>query len=220
MMYLPESFRETRPAEIKRILEDFPLATLITWSHTGLDATHLAFLIDSKSDRIHRLRGHIAKKNPLHRTIRNGTDVLVVYRAEDSYISPNWYPAKEQTQQAVPTWNYQAIHIYGQICFTENPTFIRRVVGELTNKHELNIGESPPWKLGNARSPFIQQMISSVVGIEINVGKIEAKSKLSQNRTEVDFDGVRINLRRLHKTNIACAMDALKQDLEFETTIL
>ena len=219
-MYLPESFRETRPHEIKRIIEHFPLATLVSWSRNGLDANHIPFLVDFEANGIQRLRGHIARKNPLYDTVRNGTDVLVVYRAEDSYISPNWYPTREPTQQVVPTWNYQAIHIYGKIQFTEDPKFIRGVISQLTKEHEKSIGENPPWKLGDAPSSFINQMISSVVGIEISVEKIEAKSKLSQNRTEVDFDGVKNKLHVLNKRGIACAMDSLKPDLKFETTAL
>lgn len=213
-MYLPESFKETRLYEIKKIIESFPLATLVTWSDRGLDANHLPFLVDFGASSIQRIRGHIAKKNPLYGNAKDGMDVLIIYRAEDSYISPNWYPTKALTQQAVPTWNYQAVHIYGKIQFTEDPKFIRGVVAQLTKEHERNIGEADPWKLSNAPSTYIDEMISSVVGIEVDVDTIEAKSKLSQNKAEVDFDGVREKLHTLNRRSIAHAMDSLKLEGE------
>ena len=95
-MYLPEHFLEKDIDEIKRIIKEFPLATLITSSTNGLEANHLPFLVDFKNNAPQTLLGHIAIGNLIYKNIRNNEEVLVVYKAEDSYISPNWYPSKKK----------------------------------------------------------------------------------------------------------------------------
>jgi transcriptional regulator len=131
-MYLPEHFVETDINEIKRIIKDFPLATLITSSANRLEANHLPFLVDFKNNTPQSLLGHIAIGNPIYQNNKDNEEVLVVYKAEDSYISPNWYPTKKVNHKVVPTWNYQSLHFYGKIKFLKDIKSLLKIVGKLT----------------------------------------------------------------------------------------
>ena len=109
-MYIPEHFAESRLDELHRIMRAHPLAMLCTSGPQGLDANHLPFLLDADSGPHGRLIGHVARANPLWQSVAPGSEVLVVFRGADGYVSPNWYPSKHETHRAVPTWNYEVVH--------------------------------------------------------------------------------------------------------------
>ena len=178
-MYLPEHFVETDINEIKRIIKDFPLATLITSSANRLEANHLPFLVDFKNNTPQSLLGHIAIGNPIYQNNKDNEEVLVVYKAEDSYISPNWYPTKKVNHKVVPTWNYQSLHFYGKIKFLKDIKSLLKIVGKLTKIYEMQVEESDPWTIKQAPKDFIKEKLSNIVGIQIDITKILAKSKLA-----------------------------------------
>lgn len=185
-MYVPEHFLETRPDEIRRIIELHSLGTLVTHSAIGLDANQIPFeLVEIDGER-GILRAHVARANPVWQEVDNDSDALVVFRATESYISPNWYPSKHETHRLVPTWNYQVVNVYGKIRFTEEEKFLRAVVGRLTLIHEMNAEGERAWRMGDAPPDYIATMLQAIVGIEIAFTRIIAKSKLSQNRDERD----------------------------------
>ena len=111
-------FKENRPEEITRIIENFPLAMLVVNSKNGFIANHLPLLVNKSSKKEIELIGHIARANSLYKEIDNNDDVLVIFRSEDAYISPNWYPSRKNREH-VPTWNYQAVHLHGNITFSK-----------------------------------------------------------------------------------------------------
>ena len=117
-MYVPEHFKEKRPEEITRIIENFPLAMLVVNSKNGFIANHLPLLVNKSSKKKIELIGHIAKANSLYKEIDNNDDVLVIFRSEDAYISPNWSQSRKNREH-VPTWNYQAVHLHGNITFSK-----------------------------------------------------------------------------------------------------
>lgn len=102
-MYVPDHFRETRTEEIRRIIEQYALGTLVTHGSAGLDANQIPFELAELSGDTGVLRAHVARANPLWQEVENDSDVLVVFRAMDAYISPNWYPSKHETHRLVPT---------------------------------------------------------------------------------------------------------------------
>src|SRR4051794_8218433 len=106
-MYIPPHFAETRPSELHRIIETHPLGVLVTSGPNGLVANHLPFELEASSGPNGTLRGHVARANPLWQEVSNGSEVLVVFRGVDGYISPNWYPTKHEAHRQVPTWNYE-----------------------------------------------------------------------------------------------------------------
>lgn len=205
-MYLPEHFLEKDINEIKRIIKEFPLATLITSSANGLEANHLPFLVDFKNNALQNLLGHIAIGNPIYQNIKDNEEVLVVYKAEDSYISPNWYPTKKENHKVVPTWNYQSVHLYGKIKFLKDIKSLLKIVGKLTKLYETQVGESDPWTIKQAPKDFMNEKLSNIIGIQIKITKILAKSKLNQNRDAIDFNSVKNKMLEKNKNMLHKAM--------------
>ncbi len=185
-MYMPDHFREDDAEEISRLMAAHPLAALVTLSPDGLEANHIPILADGPQ----RLIGHIAMNNPMHRNVAEGADVMVIFGGQNSYISPNWYPTKAENHKSVPTWNYQAVHVHGKISFRHDEKFKRGVVGRLTTHFERSLNGDKAWRVSDAPADYMEMMLANIVGFEIAITRIEAKSKLSQNREKVDFDSV------------------------------
>jgi transcriptional regulator len=193
-MYLPEHFSETRPDHIQRIIRENPLGMLVTCSTTGLDANHIPFEFDSARGELGTLQAHVARANPVWTDFPDGADVMVVFRGPHGYISPNWYPSKHETHRQVPTWNYEVVHAYGRMRIVDDEKFLRGLVARLTRYHEAS--EPKPWKMGDAPRDYINQMLQAIVGIEVEVLRLEGKRKLGQNRDARDADGA---VRALHE---------------------
>ena len=208
-MYTPEHFNEKDINEIKKIVDGYPLATLFTSGSKGFSANHIPFMVDFNTDGSHTILGHIARENQLFRENKNGDEALVVYKAQDAYISPNWYPTKKTTHKVVPTWNYQAVHFYGKISFFEDRKSLLGVVGRLTKLHEKKSDEKLPWNINDAPEEFITGKLLAIVGIKIDVIKFEAKSKLSQNKEDIDFNSVKNKMRQKMKKSMFSAMEKL-----------
>ena len=135
-MYIPAHFAETRPEELHRVIREYPLGMLVTHGSTGLDADHIPMEFDGGVGEHGSLTGHVARANTLWQRCPTGTPVMVVFRATDAYISPNWYPRKHETHRQVPTWNYEVVHAHGTITVHDDERYVRRVVAQLTRRHE------------------------------------------------------------------------------------
>ena len=194
-MYLPDHFEETRAEELSRTIESNPFGTMIMNGPFGLDANHVPFLLDETTDG-KKLLAHVARANPLLIEAKNGDEALVIFRAGDTYISPNWYPSKHADHRQVPTWNYRVVHVHGRLYFRDNERFVRSVVARLTRIHELRSGSLRPWKMTDSSREYIDEMISKIVGIEIEITKMVGKWKLSQNKEERDRVGAAEQLRK------------------------
>ncbi|MBT6566086.1 MAG: FMN-binding negative transcriptional regulator [Candidatus Puniceispirillum sp.] len=194
-MYIPIHFDEQRDSEIENIVASFPLATLVAHNAQGLLANHIPLLLETDADGHKSLIGHIAKANDMHRVISQSSDVLAIFRAEDAYISPNWYPSKAEHHKVVPTWNYQIVHFHGNITFTDDVKFLRSVVGKLTSLFEQRVNGDKAWKMRDAPRDFMDAQIASIIGLKISVSRCEAKSKMSQNKSSEDINSVRGKLR-------------------------
>ncbi len=189
-MYLPEIFRENDENSIAQLVSFFPLAVLIAQTYSGLEAHHIPIFADGKLSAKARLLGHIAKQNDLHEKISQNSPVLAVFSSENGYISPNWYPTKQLHHKHVPTWNYQAVHISGQITFLHDDKSKRAVVGRLTQIFERQLHQDKAWKMADAPADYMAEMLDNIVAFSIEITAIQAKSKLSQNRQKQDFDQV------------------------------
>ena len=202
-MYTPAHFSETRTEELHRIIREHPLGMLVTYAQ-GLDANHIPFEFDPASGPCGTLRAHIARNNPLWKEVPDGAEVLVVFRGVEGYISPNWYPSKHETHRQVPTWNYEVVHAHGRLKFFDDEKFVRGVVARLTRRHEAT--EPHPWKMGDAPVDYMDQMVSMVVGMEIEILRLEGKRKISQNRVPSDIDNAARQLQALGQEELAKAM--------------
>jgi len=186
-VYLPAHFAESRPATIRQLLRDHPLGCLVNQGPEGLDANHIPFEVDGQDDTIVTLKAHIARANPLWQDLREGAEVLVVFSGPQAYVSPNGYPSKHETHRQVPTWNYQVVHVHGHIVFRHDEAFLRGLLARLTRVNEAV--EPKPWRMGDSAPDFIDGMLKAIVGLEIRVSRVVAKSKLSQNKEMRDRVG-------------------------------
>lgn len=205
-MYLPAHFEETRPEELRRLIAAYPLGALVTMGPAGLDANHVPFEFHPEEGERGRLLAHVARSNPVWKELHDGAEVLVIFRAADAYISPNWYPSKHELHRQVPTWNYQAVHVHGKAHVRDDERFVRGVVARLTRNNEGNTGSARPWKMTDSSPDYIDQMLAAIVGIEIDITKIVGKWKLSQNKEERDRIGAAAELERRGAQGLAEAM--------------
>jgi transcriptional regulator len=108
-------------------------------------------------------------------------------RGPDAYISPSWYATKREHGRVVPTWNYVTAHVHGELVVHDDPDWVATNVRALTGRHERARAE--PWSVDDAPPPYIAGQLKAIVGVEIVIHRIEAKFKLSQNRSLADVDG-------------------------------
>jgi transcriptional regulator len=205
-MYSPPHFVEDRDEELRRIIDQYPLGTLVTQGPDGLDANLLPFEFDAADGAAGTLRAHVARANPLWQQTKPDDEVLVIFRASDAYVSPNWYPSKPETHRHVPTWNYQVVQIHGRLVVRDDERYLRGVLARLTRTHEGRTGDPKPWKMTDSAPEFIDSLLRVIVGIEIPVTRIVGKSKLSQNREERDRLGAIDQLRRREQHALSDAM--------------
>ncbi len=204
-MYLPDHFEEARSEELLRTIAAWPQGALVVNGPDGLDANHLPFLIDEASGG-QKLIAHVARSNALWEEATDGQEALVIFRAGDAYISPNWYPSKHESHRQVPTWNYRVVHVHGRLHVRDDERFVRGVVARLTRTHEERAGSPKPWKMTDSSPEFIDQMLTNIVGIEIEITKMVGKWKLSQNKEERDQVGAADELQKRGEHEIGDAM--------------
>lgn len=185
-MYVPRHFEMVCPDELHRLMQASPLGALVTLDSGGLDANHLPFLFDAARGEHGSLLAHVARSNPVWHDGLDGTDVLVIFRAGDSYISPNWYPTKHESHRQVPTWNYRVVHAHGRLRVHDDEAFVRGVVARLTREHEARAREPRPWRISESEPGYIAELMASIVGIEVEIKRLVGKSKLGQDEVARD----------------------------------
>ncbi|GGI53436.1 FMN-binding negative transcriptional regulator [Oxalicibacterium solurbis] len=186
-MYLPPHFAQTDIEASYRLIEESPLGILITQSSGGIEANHLPFLLDRTQESV-RLLCHVARANPVWQQMQSDVDCLVIFQGASTYISPSLYPSKNDTHRVVPTYNYAAVHITGKIIVHDDMKWLRAQAGRLTQ--QLETSREVPWKMGGAPHDFINEQLARIVGLEIRIAGLQAKWKMSQNRSDVDRQGV------------------------------
>ncbi|MGX9394031.1 FMN-binding negative transcriptional regulator (plasmid) [Nitrobacteraceae bacterium UC4446_H13] len=184
-MYVPPHFEESRMSMLHNLIEKNGLGVLFTNGRSGLDANHVPFELSRQQGAHGVLHSHVARANPVWQDIADGDEVLVVFRASDAYISPNWYPSKHELHKQVPTWNYIVAHAYGRATIRDDERYVRGMVARLTRTHEAN--ESKPWRMADSSKDYIATMLKAIVGIEIEITRLIGKSKLSQNKEVRDI---------------------------------
>lgn len=188
-MYLPSAFRQDDLGQLHQQIAACRLATLVSQSGNGLQATHLPLLLVEEEGEFGTLYGHLAKANPHWRELEMGGEALVICQGEDAYISPGWYPSKAEHGKAVPTWNYIAVHAYGQAQIFDEPERLLHLVSRMSDRHEA--GRAQPWSVDEAPREYIDSMLRAIVGFALPIRRLEGKWKLGQNRSAADQQGVR-----------------------------
>jgi len=185
-MYIPPANRISDQSKINEFIHANGFATLVTKGGGGLFASHLPFLFDEAEGGL--LRCHMARANEQWRHIESNPEVLCIFQGPHSYVSPSWYVAK----QAVPTWNYTAVHVYGTPRL-EGDAFLRKTIEDTTAKYESKMPF--PWKM-QIPEDYIVSMMKAIVGFSVRVTRVEAKFKLSQNRSGEDQLGALAGLEQ------------------------
>ena len=191
-MYIPAHFA-ANDSEVRELLAKHGAADLITLTDDGLLATMLPFAYEPSAGEHGALYGHVARNNDQWRKPARGESLAIV-RGPDSYVSPSWYAAKAEHGRVVPTWNYLTAHVYGQLLVHDDPTWVEDIVRRLTAKHEAarlaSPRQPPAWSVDDAPRAFVEGQLRAIVGLELQITRIEAKAKLSQNRPVGDIAGI------------------------------
>jgi len=194
-MYIPHHFRVTDKAEIHSFIEENSFGQLISTVDGRMFSSHIPFLL---SDCKTRLFCHLAKQNPQVSEIA-GQEVLVTLQGSHDYVSPSWYETP-----GVPTWNYQAVHLYGNCRLISASNELAALLEKLTMKYEAAL--TPPWQ-----PDYRATLLDAIVGLEIDITEVQCKYKLSQNRSESDQIHVS---RQLEATGSKMLAAAMQQQLE------
>jgi transcriptional regulator len=187
-MYLPAIFREERPEILQAAMRDHPLATLVTHGPAGLEANLVPFILLNDPHGRHVLRAHLAIANPQIADLRRGTEALVIFQGPQAYISPTWYPTKQEHGKVVPTWNYVVVQAWGRPQVIDDADWLRAQVCDLTNQQEQH--QAAPWSLDDAPPAYIAAQLKAIVGVEIPIDRLEGKWKTSQNQPAINRCGV------------------------------
>lgn len=190
-MYIPKHFEVTDRDVLCAFINENAFGQLVSTVGGRLFSTHMPFLL---SDDSTRLIGHIARQNPQHAEL-DGQEVLITLQGPHDYISPSWYASA-----GVPTWNYQAVHIYGRGRVFDDTDALRSVVAALTEKYEA--AYERPWQ-----PDYKAAMLSAIVGVEVTISEIQGKFKLSQNRPAQDQRQVVTQLKAQGADALAAAME-------------
>jgi transcriptional regulator len=176
-MYIPKLYREEDGEKILEFLRENEFATLVSYDGRRPVASHLLVEVIEERERL-LINGHMSRANPLWKTFENNPELLVIFQGAHSYISPTWYKHVN-----VPTWNYQAVHIYGSPRLVTEYEEAYQLLKRLVNRHE----RSGQYRMESLPQDFVEKEIKGIMAFQIEVTRIEASYKLSQNRNDEDY---------------------------------
>ena len=182
-MYMPPKFTESDRGVALAAIKNPGWGYLVGVADGVPTAAHLPFLLQG-APGAEKLVAHMARANPHWQSFADGVEQLVVFAGPHTYVSPRWYAA----EPAVPTWNYVAVHVYGVPRVVDDAQEVYAAQKRLVDFHES--GTDRPWRLEDMPEDFVAGMLGAIVNFEIPIARIEAKFKLSQNRTADDRKGV------------------------------
>ncbi len=172
-----------------------PLATLVTLSAGVMDADPVPLHLEPAEGQQGRLYGHVARANPLWQGLTPGAEVLALFHGPNHYISPTWYPTKQQHGKVVPTWNYLLVQARCAVQVREDREWLRRQLELLT--HRLEAKMTPPWTVADAPAEFTERLLGAIVGLELTITRLTGKWKLSQNQPLQNREGIVAGLTAL-----------------------
>jgi transcriptional regulator len=223
-MYIPAHFAADDLEEIASFVERAGSADLVTFDGIQPVATLLPVIWDRPAapgargadGTAHgRLLGHIARSNPQWSTAQADVAALAIVHGPQAYISPSWYQSTREHGRTVPTWNYTTVHFTGPVTFHRDDDWLRDMVTRLTERYEA--GREGRWWVDDAPEQFIAGQLRAIVGVEMRIERIEAKNKLSQNRTPQDRANV-IEALRAEPDDGSHAISELMAEREAQVT--
>lgn len=212
-MYVPRHFAIDDVDRVAAFVDAVGAADIVTLDDKQPISSLVPVLWDRSGRANGRLIAHLSIANNQWRTSRVDTRALAIVHGPQAYISPSWYPSKREHGRAVPTWNYVSVHFTGWVRFHPDPEWLRVAVTRLTDKHEAHRAER--WHVTDAPSSFVDGQLRGIVGVEFLVERVEAKAKLSQNRSEADQAGAVEGLRRETTPSSAAVADFMEDRARF-----
>jgi transcriptional regulator len=163
-------------------------ATLVTTSDDGsLRTSILPMLFYPDQGQHGVLLGHLARPNDQWRDARPGAEAIAIFNGPDAYVTPTWYEEKQRTGRVVPTWNYTTVVAHGELIAHDDVEWLLAHVRRLVDAHELP--RDDPWSVDDAPEKYIRGQAKGIVGVELVISRLDAKAKLTQNRSEADIRG-------------------------------
>ena len=205
-MYIPKDFRVTDQKQINFFMQANNFATLVSWDGERPIASHLLFEVVISGPAELTLNCHLARANDQWRTFRPEGEVLVIFGGAHTYISPRWY---SQTDN-VPTWNYQAVHAYGVPEIVNDQDELYGMLARLVDRYESNSGAIPEYHVDALPKEFVLEKMKGIVGLRIRVTRLEAKYKLSQNRSQPERNNIIAELGNRGDENSAAISAAMQ----------
>ncbi len=193
-MYIPKHFEESNSEALHEFIRCNPFAILVTNTDGGLNADHLPLYLNAENPARVCVQGHVATSNPIWNNIAASQQVLLIFQGANAYITPKWLPSKKTNSKVVPTWNYSAVHVKGNIEFIHDPSWKIALLNNLTAQQEEKLEK--PWLVSDAPVEFIEKLLPAIVGFEIVVEEIFGKFKLSQNQSQENRIGIAEGLEK------------------------
>lgn len=176
-MYTPKLYREDDRGKILEFLRQNEFVTLVSYDGEKPVASHLLVEVREEGEQLF-VNGHMSRANSLWKTLENNAEILLIFQGSHTYISPTWY-----NHVNVPTWNYQSVHLYGKprlvTAYEEVYALLKRLIDRNEAKSHYNLDSLP--------QDFVEKEIKGVMAFQVEVTRIEANYKLSQNRTDEDY---------------------------------
>ncbi|EMJ87891.1 FMN-binding negative transcriptional regulator [Leptospira meyeri] len=199
-MHIPEHF-QMETEFIYQSIEENPFSVLVSESENGMVATHLPLLLSKDKQT---LVGHFAKPNPQKESV--GKEVLCIFSGPHCYISPSWY----ETERAVPTWNFTAVHVKGILKIVEDSKKIHEGLVTLVKRFE---SKDSKYQIESVDFNYIEGLKKGIVPFEIQITHIEGKQKLSQNHSVERRNLVISNLDSMSGENEKAIASLMRKNL-------
>lgn len=204
-MYIPKHFSENDLAVLQTLMRDYSFATLVSTREDSVPiATHLPFLYEADPAPYGILKAHMALGNPQWRTFQPDREALVIFQGPHAYISPSWY----DVELSVPTWNYATVHAYGRPRIITDQAELYTHLKALIETHEAQFAN--PWPFQHLPMDYVERLMKGVVGLAIEITRLEGKFKMSQNRSLHERERVIEELSTVADTT-TCAVAAVMQ---------
>jgi transcriptional regulator len=205
-MYVPPIFRAEDPSLIWDLVEDIRLGCLVNTGE-ALSASHLPFMVDRERGPHGTLVGHMARANSQWERLRDPSEVLVIFTGPNTYISPSWYG----TSPRAPTWNFISVQVHGRLRLIDEEEALRSMVLRLS--HTMEPPDSP-WKPMELDPAYVARLLPGIIGFEIEVTRVEAQLRLSQQNNATDRAQVHAALAAgsLRQRLVAAAMEQYLPD--------
>lgn len=184
-MYVQPILEESRIEVLRDLADKAGLGVLVVAGVEGIDANHIPFEV---AHDLTQLRAHIARENPLWRSIEARTEALVIFQGPHHYISPTWQPGHRTHGRVAPTWNYVVCHIYGALSIVEDETWLRDHMQALTDREEK--GRPNAWRVDRSTEGFVEALMPHIVGLRIDVTRVVGKAQASQQYGAAAREGV------------------------------